>query len=209
MIAKKYKELLELLCKQGLGSYYILHRAGTHIYFGKINYEKGHLVLRNSDILKDLKPELFEPVWHEGLVGMICASGKHEWESLSFYGLEHCTVKPDLGQTRGNALIAAQNQYGDSIMSFQGSIYRGFNLLLENSFLPVILLNPITSIEGERGLVVSDLRTVPIKIDLLIKLNDIVVKSIDNIQALQIDDIDMTDNDFHKYFDDLITNTEK
>lgn len=204
MIAKKYKDLLESLCKQGLGRYFILHKLEKHTYFGKINYDKGHLVLQDTHILKGLTPELFQPVWYEGLVGMICASGKHEWDSLTYYGLEHCKVKPDLGQTRGNALIAAQNQYGDSIMSFQGSIYRGFNLLLDNSFLPVVLLNPINSIEGEPGLVVSDLRTATMKIDLLIKLNDMVVKSVGKIEELEINTVDLSDDDFHKYFDGFI-----
>jgi hypothetical protein len=126
MFAKKYKDLLESLCRYGLGSYLVLHKTNDHVYFGTVDYEKGHMVLHDSEMLKDLKPELFQPVWNEGLVGMICVSTKHEWESISYYGLEYCNVKPDLSQTRGNALIAAQNQYGDSIMSFRGSIYRGF-----------------------------------------------------------------------------------
>ena len=39
--------------------------------------------------------------------------------------------KPDLDSTRGNNLIAAENEYGDCLIDFKGSIYRGFNLLLE------------------------------------------------------------------------------
>ena len=201
MFSKEYKKLLESLCKHGMRNYFVLHRDKNHVYFGSLNFEKGHLALQDTNLLQGLKPELFEPAWHGGLIGMICASSKYEWESISYYGLEHCNVKPDLSQTRGNALIAAQNQYGDSIMSLQSSIYRGFKLLLDNSFLPVILLSPIKSIENEYGLIVSDLRTVPLDIKLLIKLNDLVSESIHNVQTLQIDTISMSDNDFHRYFD--------
>ena len=209
MLAKKYKELLEQLCRYDLGRYLVLHKDKDHVYFGTVTYEKNHLVIQDSEMLNGLKPELFQPVWHDGLVGMICASKKHEWESLSYYGLEHCNIKPDLGQTRGNALIAAQNQYGDSIMSFQGSIYRGFNLLLENSFLPVILLSPIKSKEDEYGLIVTDLRTVPIDIKLLIKLNDMVYESIHNVQSFQINSVNLSDDDFHRYFDGFAAEQSK
>jgi hypothetical protein len=75
--------------------------------------------------------------------------------------------------------------------------------LLDNSFLPVILLNPIKSKEDQFGLIVSDLRTVPMDIKLLIKLNDMVFKSIKNIQSFQINSVNLSDNDFHRYFDDI------
>ncbi len=203
MHADKFKKILNLLCENGLSDYYVLFRSSNHTSFGKIQFDKGHLALRDTGLLTGLNPEIFEPVWHQGLVGMICKSGQYEWDSLTYYGLEECQIKPDLGSTRGDLLIAAQNQYGESIVDFRGSIYRGFQLLLDNSFLPVILLNTIFSRNNEPGLIVSDLRTVPLNIKLLIKLNDLVVKSVEQYNTVSINDVDMSSTDFHKYFDGL------
>ena len=200
MIAKKFKQLLEKLCCYGLSNYYLLHRAGNHVYFGNVNFDKGHLVINDTDILADISPALFEPVWHGGLIGMICHSDKHDWDSLTFYGLEHCETKPDLDSTRGNNLIAAENEYGDSLINFKGSLYRGFDLLLENSFLPVILMMPIKSKNNEIGLMVADLRTAPLKIKILLKLNDMVTQSIQMSKVMKVDGVDMSTDEFQKYF---------
>ncbi len=204
MHTKKFKQLLEELCRYGLSNHYVLYRTSEHVYFGNINYVKGHLSVKDTGLISDLNGKLFEPVWHEGLIGMICHSKKYEWESLTFYGLENCKINPDLSKTRGNALIAAQNQYGESIMDFKGSIYRGFSLLIDSSFLPVILCNPIYSRDNELGLIVSDLRTVPMEIKLLSKLNDVVFNSIKDYKTLQVNDVDISSNDFHKYFDSYL-----
>ncbi len=201
MIAKNFKLLLEKLCLFGLGKYYVLHKVDNHVYFGNVSFDKGHLVVHDTDVLADMSPALFEPVWHGGLIGMICHSDEHDWDSLTFYGLEHCDNKPDLDSTRGNNLIAAENEYGDCLIDFKGSIYRGFNLLLENSFLPVILMRPIKSKNNEIGLMVADLRTAPMKIKTLLKLNDMVTQSIQMTKVMKVDDVDMSADEFHKYFD--------
>lgn len=199
--ADEFKRLLESLSRHGLGDYYALYRTNKHVYFGKVGYVHGHLAVKDTNIFSDFNPTLFEPVWHEGLVGMICFSSKFNWDSLTYYGLQHCRIKPDFTSTRENALLAAENQYGDSIMGFQGSIYRGFNLLLENSFLPVILLHPIKSDNDELGLVVSDLRTVPLPMKLLVRINDMVVKSIRKVNFYQVNTVDMSATDFDRLFD--------
>ncbi len=135
---------------------------------------------------------------------MICWSENKIWESLTFYGLDKCQLTPDFSNTRGSAIIAAQNQYGDSIINFEGSVYRGFQLLLEHSFLPAIIIYPVKSKYNETGLAVTDLRTVPLDIKLLIKLNDTVVNSIEAYKTLAVDDLDLSKSDFHKYFNGFI-----
>ena len=200
MIANNFKQLLEELCNYGLNNYYILHKSDDHIYFGNINFEKGHMGIHDTGMLSDCSSALFKPVWNEGLIGMICHSDEYDWETPSFYGLEHCDVKPDLSSTRGNSLLAAENEYGDCLMNFKGSIFRGFDLLLVNNFLPVILMKPMKSRSGEIGLMVSDLRVAPMDIKLLIKLNDMVVQSIKINKVLKVDDVDMSAEEFHKYF---------
>lgn len=200
MIAKDFKGLLENLCNYGLGNYLILHKSNKHIYFGNLLFEKGNMAIHDSGLLNELSPNLFAAVWEAGLIGMIAQSDKYEWDSLTFYGTEECDVSPDLGATRNSALAGAENEYGDNLINFTGTVYRGFELMLENSFLPVILLKPIKAKTGEMGLVVADLRTAPMKIDLLIKLNDMVVKSIAKYKVLNVDDVEMSTEDFENYF---------
>ena len=200
MIAKNFKGLLEKLCSYGIGNYYILHKSDTHIYFGNLNFEKGHLAVQDTGVLSDISPALFEPVFDEGLLGMVCHSKCHDWDSLTFYGLENCDTAPDLSSTRGASLMAAENEYGDSLINFEGSIYRGFDLLLENSFLPVILLSPMKSKQDEIGLMVADLRTAPMNIKKLLKLNDMVTQSIKMTKTMKVEDVDMSTEEFKKYF---------
>ncbi len=205
MHANKYTELLEGLYHQGLSNYYVLHQAKDHLFFGNLEYEKGHLAIKDSGLLKGIKPSLFEPIWQDGIVGMICNSDKYNWESLTFLGLENCKLKPNLSQTRNNILIATENQDGESIIDFKGSIYRGLQLLLDNNFIPVILLNPVESRDGEQGLIVSDLHTAQIEIKLLLNIHDLIMKSVENYEVLQVDDLDVSASEFHKYFDGLIS----
>jgi hypothetical protein len=200
MIAKEFKGLLETLCNFGLGNYLILHKSSKHVFFGHLVFEKGNMGIHDTGLLNDLSPQLFAPVWDDGLIGMISQTDKHEWDSLTFYGTEECDVTPDLGATRNSALASAENEYGDNLINFTGTVYRGFELMLENSFLPVVLLKPIKSKSGDMGLVVADLRTAPMKIDLLIKLNEMVVKSIEKYRVLNVDDVEMTTEDFENYF---------
>ena len=200
MIAVEFKKLLQELCNYGLSNYYVLHKVNEDIFFGQISFDKGHMALRDTGLLQDLKPELFNEVWNEGLIGMISLSEKHQWEDLTFYGLENCDVKPDLSKTRVKSLIAAQNQYGDALIAYTGSIYRAFEMFMNSNFLPVILLKPVKSCAGEIGLKVADLRIVPMKIQLLVQINELVANTIDNRRKLQVDDLDMSDEEFQKYF---------
>jgi len=200
MIAKEFKSLLENLYNYGLCNYLILHKSNNHIYFGNLLFDKGNMSIHDTGLLKDLSPKLFAPVWNDGLIGMVSQTDKYKWDSLTFYGTEECDVPPNLGATRNTALASAENEYGDNLINFTGTIYRGFKLMLENSFLPVVLLKPIKSKSGEMGLVIADLRTAPLKIDLLITLNYMVVKSIEKFKVLNVDDVKMTDEEFAKHF---------
>jgi hypothetical protein len=204
MNATELKKLLLKLCKYGLGNLYVLHPTKTHVYFGNISFDKGRLSIVDTNLLKSLRADLFEPVAKEGLVGMICRSENQAWESLTFYGLGKCHITPDFSNTRANAIIAAQDQFGETIIDFKGSVYRGLQLLLDHSFLPAIIIHPVKSKDNEFGLAVTDLRTVPLDIKLLIELNDSVVHSIEAYKTLAVDDLDLSESDFHKYFDGFI-----
>ena len=204
MTAKEFKNLLEKFCDYDLGNYLVLHKSNKQVFIGSLVFEQGKMRIHNTELISNITPELFAPVWNEGLIGMICQTDKHEWDGLTFYSTAECDIKTDLSSTRNTALAAAQNEYGDNLINFKGPVYRGFELMLKNSFLPVILLKPVKSKSGELGIVVADLRAAPIKIDLIVKLNDMVVKSLEKYKIVDVDDMEMTDEDFDKYFDTYI-----
>lgn len=193
-------KLIEVLFKYGLGEYLVLHVNNGKSILGTITYEKGHIYLKDRDILGSIKPETLKPCWDNGLLGMICPPANQQWESLSFYGLKRCQLPVDLESTRHDILQAAENQFGETLIDFEGSIYRGFNLLLKNHFLPVILLHTVKSQSGLTGLAVTDLRAAPMSIKLIQKVHDIVRGKVDNHMSLKVQDTSLNSSDFNEIF---------
>jgi hypothetical protein len=196
----KNRRLLESLYKGGLGHHLVLYRTADRVYLGNLQYDRNRLVIKDTGHLSKIKPSTLDQCWNGGVIGMVCNTNTYAWESLTFYGLEECVIKPDLSKTRNGALVAAENQYGDRLIDFAGSIYRGFKLMMENYFLPVILLQTIQSRHGEAGLIVSDLRIVPMDLVLIRTLNDELTKIIEKYTLLDVNDVDISKADFDKMF---------
>lgn len=194
------KNLIESLFRFGLGEYLVLHIDAGKTILGKIYYEKGKLLLKDDGLLAGYKPEFVRPCWEKGLIGMVCGPSNKEWESLTFYGLEKCDLPVDLESTRYGSLNAAQNQYGEKLVDFTGSVYRGFNLMLDNHFLPVILLQRVNAKSGEAGLAITDLRTVSMPISLIQKVHDIVREQVDQRRSFNVQDTDLSLSDFQNIF---------
>lgn len=192
--------LIDALFRYGLGEYLVLHIDAGRTILGKIYYEKGRLLLKDEGLLAEYKPEFVRPCWEKGLIGMICSPSNKEWESLSFYGLENCQLPVDLESTRYGGLTAAQNQYGEKLIDFSGSVYRGFNLMLDNHFLPVILLQRASAKSGERGLAVTDLRAASMPIGLIQQIHDLVREQVDQRLSLNVQDTDIDPDDFQTMF---------
>lgn len=192
--------MVEVLFRYGLGEHLILHIQNGKSILGKIVYEKGQMLLKDDELLEEFKPEYLKPCWQKGMIGMICSPKNKQWESLSFYGLQMCNLPVDLESTRHGNLTAAQNQYGEKLIDFVGSVYRGFNLMLDNHFLPVILLQQVKSQSGEIGLAVTDLRTAPMPINLVQKIHDIVREGVNRRLTFNVEDTDLTASDFQSIF---------
>ena len=199
-MTSKNHTIIEKLFKYGMGEHLVLHVRDGRSILGKIVYDKGRMLLKDTGLLADFKPEYLKPCWEKGLIGMISSPLNKAWESLSFYGLQVCELPVDLESTRHSSLAAAQNQYGEKLIDFAGSIYRGFNLMLDNHFLPVILLHPVNSKSNESGLAVTDLRTAPMPIHLIQHLHDIVRENADMRPSLNVKDIDLGASDFQSIF---------
>lgn len=195
-----HRKLIPPLFRFGLGEYFILHIAAGKTILGKLHCEQAKLRLKDEGYLAELKPKFVRPCWERGLIGMICAPIKQEWESLTFHGLENCNLPVDLESTRYGGLSAAQNQYGEKLIAFTGSVYRGFNLMLDNHFLPVILLQEVMAKSGEPGLAVSDLRVLPLPIPLIQSLHDKVQEQVARRRSLNVAEDDLSRSDFQTLF---------
>jgi len=193
-------DTIRTLYAQGLGELFVLHTKNDRPLMGQLYFEKGKLTLRDQGLLAGMALSQLKPCWETGLLGLICSSKGKDWESMTFHGLEHCDLPQDLGKTRHGALVAAQNQYGESLIDFVGSVYRGYQLMMEHHFLPVVLLQELSTHEGEIGLAISDLRTVPMSISMIRKLNDIVYKSVEKQLTMAVDDSAMDQDEFEKMF---------
>ena len=87
-----------------------------------------------------------------------------------------------------------------------GSVYRGYQLMLDNHFLPVVLLNEIRTKKGERGLMVTDLRSAPMEISVIREVNDAVRNSIKKYLILNVEDIKVDPEYFKQLFKDYLPN---
>ena len=204
-----FMEFVALLHRKGLGELLTLHRTPGQIFLGKMIYEKDRLIVRDMGFLADIKPAQLDPVWDSGTIGMITNSSRFEWASLTFFGLEKCALPVDLSSTRHGALTAAENQYGDRLINFVGSVHRGYHLMLENHFLPVVLLKSIKAKSGEPGLVVSDLRAAPLAISIIRQVNDVVRSAVEKYLSLDVEDVEVTSDQFAELFKGFLNNDKK
>jgi len=196
----KLINLITTMFKQGLGEVLVLHVTESEALLGFLIYEKGRLVIRDQKYLAGIKPSQLAPCWENGVVGMVGYSKDQEWQSLTFYGLEYCDLKVDLDKTRHGALAAAENQYGDNLLDFKGSIYRGYQLMLDNHFLPVVMLRSVRSKDGVPGLAVCDLRAAPMSLSVIRAVNADVRKGVEKHLVLEVEDAELTDEQFSRLF---------
>jgi len=199
------KELIQDMYKRGLDQLLVLHLTNESAILGYVSYDKGKLMIRDRGLLgKELKPARLAPCWDYGLLGCLYNTDKFEWNSLTFCGLELTDMPVNLSSTRQGALYAAENQYGENLINFNGSVYRGYQLMLDNHHLPVITLKPINTKTGEVGLAVCDLRAAPIDLAIIRKVNDIVRESIEKQLLLEVEDVQVNSEKFDEMFGDFL-----
>lgn len=197
-------DLIPQLYARGLGELLVLHPGKDTVCLGHLVFEKGGLILKDQKLLSHLKPPQIQVCYESGILGLVADSVGQTWESLTLYGLEQCDLPVDLSKTRHGALSAARNQYGDSVIDFVGSIYRGFQLMLDHHFLPVVLLKKLRAKNGQPGLAVADLRIVPMDIAVVRNINDFVRKSVEKHQILEVQDLQVKTDEFDDLFQGLI-----
>jgi len=199
-------DIINSLFKQGLGELLILHTMKDKIYLGKMSYDKGRLVIKDQEFLPSLKSDQLIKCWENGVIGAVCHSKKQEWESLTFCGLGQCEVPKEdlLSKTSHGGLVAAQNEYGEKLIDFYGSVYRGYKLMMSNHFLPVVLMKKIPIKNLGFGLAVSNLRAAPISISIINDVHNVVMATVEKHLTLDVDDVQIDQEQFSKLFGDYL-----
>jgi hypothetical protein len=197
-------ELIHNMFMAGLGQLLVLHITKDSVFLGHVSYEKGKLMIRDRGFLNGVKPAQLAPCWDHGLLGCLYGTDKYEWNSLTFCGLEQTDMPVNLSDTRQGAMFAAENQYGENLVNFTGSVYRGYQLMLDNHYLPVVTLKLIKTKTGESGLAVGDLRAAPIDLSIIRNVNEIVRESIAKQLLLEVEDVQVNAEKFDEMFGNLI-----
>ena len=199
-------DIINSLYKKGLGELLMLHTMKGKIYLGRMLYEKERLVIKDQGFLSSLNSDEFLQCWENGIIGAVCYSENQEWESLTFCGLEQCEVSAEdlLSKTGHGRLLAAENEYGEQIIDYFGSVYRGYQLLLCNHFLPVVLMTKIRTKKGGFGLAVSNLRAAPLPISIINDVHNVVMESVEKHLTIEVDDVQIESEQFSTLFGDYL-----
>lgn len=179
--------LIESLFKHGLSELPVLYTRANGTYLGYMAYEKGHLAFKDSGLFTCVEPNLTD--WSKYTVGMVCYREMLQWKSLSFYGVEYCSLSSNINHDLQVSLKQVQNEFGDRLYDFVGSIYRAYNLLLANEFLPVVLPQQIISKNNNPGLMIGDLRAAPMPPGVLMEVNKLLTQTLDKRLTIALNEL--------------------
>ena len=199
-------DVIQKMFNQDLGELLVLHRTDTRVYLGPLMLNDGKITVKDLGLLPNSKVSDLDPCFENGFLGCVTYSEGHEWNSLSFHGMELCDLPVSLSSTAHSTLASAGNEYGENLTDFLGSVYRGFKLMLDNQFIPVLLLRNIHTHTGESGMAVTDLRMMSMDIAMTRNLNHVVRESVEKHLTSGVDDVEIQDDQFAELFGDFIKN---
>lgn len=186
-----FMELIDTLFRHGLGELPVFYRRVNGIYLGNMVYDKGHLFFKDRGVLGDTDCEQDEMLWVKNLLGMVCFKRLLKWQSLTFYGIDYCSVDgidPELRKS----LMNIKDESGERLFDFVGSIYRAYHLFVEHGFLPVVLLREVTSKSGDAGLAIGDLRSLSLPADIQERAKDAIRTAATRQALVKVSDLETT-----------------
>jgi len=178
MVNKLPLKLFRDLFERGVGELLMIQQTVDRVLLGNLVMDKGALLLRDRGLMKGVSQASVAACWDIGVIGAVCDLKGNEWASLTFLGADHCKIPVDLSSTRNRLLKGITSTAGESVIVFKGSVYRGFQLLLDANLLPLVLPFPIETDEKVIGLAVCDFRFASVSIDIISTVNDLVRTSI-------------------------------
>ena len=200
MVDKLPLKLFHDLFERGVGELLMIQQAVDRVLLGNLVMDKGALLLRDLGLMKGVSPAAVAACWDIGVIGAVCDLKGKDWASLTFLGADHCRIPVNLSSTRHRLLKGITTSVGESLIVFEGSVYRGFQQLLDANLLPLVLPFPVVTDENVIGLAVCDFRFATLPIDIVSKVNNLVRTSVDNHLKLSIEEFDLEDSEFEKLF---------
>ena len=171
-----FMSLLENLFRHGLSELPVLFTRANGTYVGYMIYDKGQLAFRDSGLFSSDDPHLLH--WQKHVIGMVCYQEMLQWKSLSYYGVDFCNLAGEIDTSLQHSLGHIQNEFGDRGNDFIGSIYRAYRLLLDNEFLPVVLLQQSQSTNNHPGLLIADLRAASLPASVMAGMHDLIQQTL-------------------------------
>lgn len=188
------------LFERGLGELPMLRQVDDTVLLGNLVMDKGALIFRDRGLMRGVTATHVAPCWDLGVIGAIADMAGNDWESLTFVGADHCKIPVNLSSTRHNVLGRSVAASGENLLSFVGSVYRGFKLMLDSNLLPLVLPLQIATQQGVTGLAICDFRFATVPIESLHGINDLVRVAVDRHLTLSVDEVELDDNEFEKMF---------
>ena len=201
---RPFIEVIQQMFERDLGELLVLHRTDTRVYLGPLVLNNGRVSVKDAGLLPNIKVSDVDLCFDNGFLGCVTHSEGQEWDCLSFHGMELCDLPVSLSSTAHSTLATAGNDYGENLSDFMGSVYRGFKLMLDNQFIPVLLLRNVYTKTGESGMAVTDLRMMSMDVSMIRNLNHVVRESVEKHLSSGVDDVEILDDQFAELFGDFI-----
>ena len=163
-------------------------------------FEKGRMIIKDNGFSKGVKPEQVALCLESGNVGALCSLDDRDWESLTVLGIDHCYRKVDLSATRTNLLGLSRNQYGDTLMDSDGSVYRAFKLMLECNLIPVVVLDVVKTKLEVSGLSICDLRLASVPLNTIHAAYEHQQQFVEKHLTVTVEDFEVDSDEFNEMF---------
>ena len=194
------KAVINALFEFGLGELLVLHVHKRGPILGNVVKDKGKLILKDRKVLAGVSSAQLGPCYDLGVVGALSYQPGREWGGLTFSGPDLCDLHQDLSSTRVDLLTAACNEFNERLIDFDGSMYRGFQLLLETQILPVVLMQQVEIKTGEFGLAVSNLKFGGVPMQTLAAVHDTLSTVVMPQDTLEVESMRIDPEDFSALF---------
>jgi hypothetical protein len=201
---KPFIKIIQEMFELDLGELLVLHRTDTKVYLGPLVLKDGRVSVKDVGLLPNIKVSDVDPCFDNGFLGCVSPPQGQKWDCLTFHGMELCNLPVSLSSTAHSTLASAGNEYGENLSDFMGSVYSGFKLMLDNQFIPVLLLRNIHTHTGESGMAVTDLRMMSMDVSMIRNLNHVVRESVEKHLSSGVDDVEIHDDQFAELFGDFI-----
>ena len=197
--------LIELLYKNGLGDLLISHEIDGAPRLCNIAYDAGKLVLREQSYFKLNTGKGLSGIRNEPL-GVLTKAENEEWKGMTFLGISHCNFNIQSSMDYVKKIMTIENQYGDKLADFRGSIYRAYQLALDNDILPIVSMHTNRTKNGKYGMTVYNFPVEGCTTAERSNLFHVLRKAVEKKLTYSLDELNLPDDSFANLFGKYVNN---